>query len=125
MLDLYKRFCCGLFYFFKEKIKSDIPFFASYMFILFLLVLVVYGLDSMIYLLVQANYELTKYHVYGIVSLFAIFNYFMVFKNKSFLKFYDNRLSLLKVLVLISMIFISCLSLILIAGVRNGPPRSS
>lgn len=120
MLYLYKRFCCGLFYFFKEKVKSDIPFFASYMFTLFLLVLLIYGLDSIIYLLIKTNYELTKYHVYGIVSVFAIFNYFMVFKNKSFLALYDNRLPLLKVLILISVIFISCLSLILIAGVRNG-----
>lgn len=120
MLYLYKRFCCGLFYFFKEKVKSDIPFFASYMFTLFLLVLVVYGLDSIIYLLIESNYKLTKYHVYGIVSVFAIFNYFMVFKNEAFLKFYDNRLPLLKVLILISVIFISCLGLILIAGVRNG-----
>ena len=120
MLVWYKKFCCGVFYLLKEKAKSDIPFFATFMFTLFLFVLVVFGADSIIYFLLKTNYQLSRYFMYGLVFVFAVPNYLIVFKNKKFLDFYDKKLPHLKVLLLILLIFFLSLSLILIGGVRNG-----
>lgn len=119
MLDGYKKFCCGLFSLLKEKAKSDIPFYATFMFTLFLFVLIVFGGDSLIYLLLKSKHQLNRYFMFGLIFIVAIPNYLLVFKDKKFLDFYDKKLSHLKVTLIILLIFFLSLSLILIGGVRG------
>lgn len=119
MLSLYKQFCCGIYSLLKEKANSDIPIFATYMFTLFLFVLLVFGVDSLIFLVFKTTYQLSREWMYCMVLIFAIPNYFLVFKSSKFLEFYKSRLSHKNVIFLILLIFISSLTLILIGGVRN------
>ena len=120
MVKYYKRFCCGIFYLLKEKAKSDIPLYASFMFTIFLFVLVLYGIESLFYLLLKYNFKIDKYLAYCICFIFAILNYFLVFKDKEFLKFYDVRISTIRTVILVLVIFISNLAFILLGGVRLG-----
>lgn len=120
MIDWYKRFCCGIFYLLKEKAKSDIPFFATFMFTLFLFVLVFFGVDSIIYFLFKTKDIPNRFFVFCLILVFAVPNYLLVFKNKKFLDFYDKKISGSKVILLILLIFISSLSLVLIKGPRVG-----
>lgn len=119
MLNWYKKFCCGIFYSLKEKAKSDVPFYATFMFTLFLFILIVFGIDSIIYLFLKTKYKLSGYFIYSLIITFAIPNYLIVFKNKKFLALYDMRLSYLKVLLIVGVIFFSSLLLILKGGVRG------
>ncbi len=116
MLEWYKKFCCGVFYLLKEKAKSDIPFFATFMFTLFLFILIVHGVDSIVYLFLKIKNIQNKYITYVLVFIFAIPNYLLVFKDKKFLHFYDKKLSYLKTVLAILLIFSICLGLVLIAG---------
>ncbi len=118
MLDGYKKFCCGIFSLLKEKAKSDVPFYATFMFTLFLFVLIVFGTDSLFYLLLKTKYQLNRYLVFGLLFIVAIPNYLLVFKDKKFLDFYDKKFSHLKVTLFILLIFFLTLSLILIGGAR-------
>ena len=119
MLKWYKKFCCGLFYLFKEKAKSDIPIYATFMFTLFLFVLIVFGADSLFYLMYDTKYKLSRYLVFGLIGIIAIPNYLFVFKDKKFLSFYEYKLSQQKVIILILLIFCLSLLLILNGGVRK------
>ncbi len=120
MLNWYKKFCCGIFYLLKEKAKSDIPFFATFMFTVFLFVLILNGVESFIYILFKTQDQLSINLVYAYVFIFSIPNYLLVFKGKRFLEFYDNKLPHLRVVVILLLIFLSSLILILMGGVRNG-----
>ena len=120
MLEWYKKFCCGVFYLLKEKAKSDIPFFATFMYTLFLFLLILNGAESLILILFKTSDWLSRYVMYGLLFIFGVPNYLIVFKNKKFLDFYDKKLPHLKVVLLILLIFFSSLSLILIGGVRGG-----
>lgn len=100
MIEEYKKFCCGVFYLLREKAKSGIPFFATFMFTLFLFVLVVNGIDIIIYLLFKTKYQLGRFFVLCLMVLFAVPNYIFIFKNKKFLAFYDEKLSLYKEIIL-------------------------
>ncbi len=119
MLDRYKKFCCGIFFLLKEKAKSDIPFYATFMFTLFLFVLIVFGADSLIYILLKTKHQLNRFLVFGLIFIVAIPNYLLVFKDRKFLHFYDKKLSHLKVILIILLIFFSSLTSILIGGVRG------
>jgi len=119
MLVGYKKFCCGIFYLLKDKAKSNIPFFATFMFTLFLFVLLIFGIDSLIYLLFKTTYYLSKFLMYGLVIIFAVPNYFYVFKDEKFLEYYHKRLPSLYVLAIVVFIFVGSLVLILQGGVRN------
>jgi len=119
MLEWYKKFCCGIFSLLKEKAKSDVPFYATFMFTLFLFILIIFGTDSLIYLLLKTKYHLSRYLVFGLVFILAIPNYLLVFKDKKFLDFYDKKLSNLKVVLIILLIFFLSLISILIGGVRG------
>lgn len=119
MLEWYKRFCCGLFYFFREKAKSDIPLYATFMFTVFLYILLIFGIDSFIYFLLKSKYNIGRYFMYGLVIIFAVPNFLLVFKNRRFLEYYEDRLSVQKVILLILLIFFSSLTLILIGGRRT------
>jgi hypothetical protein len=119
MLQWYKRFCCGIFYLLKEKAKSDIPFFATFMFTLFLFVLIVYGADSLIAILLKTKYNVSRYLMFGLVFIVAIPNYLVVFKDNKFLDFYDKKLSHLKVIISILLIFVLSLGFVLMGGVRG------
>ena len=120
MLEWYKKFCCGVYYLLREKAKSDIPFFATFMFTLFLFLLIINGIDSLIFILFNTRDWLSRYVMYGLVFIIAIPNYLFVFKDKKFLDFYEQKPPHLRVVLLILLIFFSSLSLILIGGVRNG-----
>ena len=119
MLQFYKKFCCGIFYLLKVKAKSDIPFFATFMFTLFLFVLIVFGVDSLLHLLLKTKHQLSRYLVFSLIFIIAIPNYLFVFKDKLFLDFYDKKFSNLKVIVLILLIFSLSLILVLTGGVRG------
>lgn len=119
MLEWYKKFCCGVYYLIKEKAKSDIPIFATYMFTLFLFLLTINGIDSLVFILFKTRDWLSKYVMYSIVFIIAIPNYFFVFKDKKFLEIYEKKLPHIKVVLLILLVFFSSLSLILLGGVRS------
>jgi Mn2+/Fe2+ NRAMP family transporter len=90
------------------------------MFTLFLFVLVVYGADSIFYLLLKTKQQLSRYLMYCLVFIFSIPNYFFVFKDKIFLDCYDQKIPQFKLVQLILFIFILNLILILIGGIRDG-----
>ena len=118
MLVWYKKFCCGIFYLLKEKANSDIPLFATFMFTLFLFVLVTFGIESLVYLLFKTEYNLNKYIVYLLVVIIAIPNYLYVFKNSKFLDFYTEKFALPKTIIIVLFIFLCSLILVLQGGVR-------
>ena len=120
MVKYYKRFCCGIFYLLKEKAKSDIPLFASFMFTVFLFVLILYGIESLFYLLLKYNFKIDKYLAYCICIIFGFLNYFFVFQDKELLKFYHVRTTTIRTVILVSVIFISNLAFVLLGGVRLG-----
>ena len=118
VLASYKKFCCGIFYLLKEKAKSDIPLFATFMFTLFLFVLLIFGLESLIYLLLKTQYYVSRYLVYLVVAFFAIPNYFFIFKDQKFLELYTEKLAWTKIITIVLLIFVCSLTLVLTAGVR-------
>ncbi len=119
MLEWYKKFCYGLFYLFRDKIKSDVPYYATFMFTLFLFVSFIFGCESLIYILLKKGYQLNKFLVYGSVIIFAIPNYLIVFKNKDDFEKADKKLSYLTVTIISIFILVASLILVLLGGVRN------
>jgi hypothetical protein len=123
MLVWYIKFCCGIFYLLRDSAKSDIPYFATFMFTLFLFVLSMSGIESLIYLLFKTKDYLSKFLMYGIVVMFAAPNYFYVFKDGKFLKYYHKKLPSSYVLAIVILIFVGSLVLILQAGPRVVVPK--
>ncbi len=117
-MKYYKRLCCGIFYLLKEKAKSDIPLFSSFMFTVFLFILVLHSVESVFYLLLKYKFKFDKSLVWCMCIIFAIFNYSFVFRNKLFLDLYDVRISNTSTIIVISGIFISSLTFVLLGGIR-------
>lgn len=102
----------------KNKFKSDIPIFATFMFTLFLFVLFVFGIESIAYLLFKRSYKIDKYLMYLLVSIFALPNYLCVFKNRKFLFFFDRKLTNVVVILYSLSIFFISIIFILLGGTR-------
>jgi hypothetical protein len=103
----------------KDKAKSDIPFFATFMFTLFLFVLLIFGIESIVHFLLKTTFILSRYLVYLLVVVFAIPNYFYVFKDNKVLEYFDHKLSAFKTTAIILLIFVGSLVSILLGGVRK------
>ena len=103
----------------RDKANSDIPVFATFMFTLFMLMLLFYGIDSLIYLLFGTPYFLNKYIMYAILVIIAIPNYLFFFRNEKFLACYRERMPSLYVILIVFILFAGSLFLILQAGPRN------
>jgi hypothetical protein len=121
MLKLYKRFCCGLFYL-QSKVNPDVPVIMTFFATLLLFVLLVNGIDSVIFLLFKTPYFFNDPIVrYSIIVLAGIINYFLVFKDKKFLDYYRDKLPSALTLLIVVVIFGGSLALILLTGPRNLP----
>ena len=109
----YKRFCCTLYLFLRDVGRSTIPVFATFMLTLFLVQLLLYGIDSLFK--IYAN----GYVGYFVSLLFGIPNYFLVFKDSKFLAYQSKPLHPLLTLAIVVLIFGGSLALILYAGPSN------
>ncbi|ANI90302.1 hypothetical protein A9P82_13970 [Arachidicoccus ginsenosidimutans] len=89
------------------------------MFILFLFVLLFYGLDALLFLIFKTPYIFTEHIMYLIVGIFGILNYILVFKNNEFLQYTSKRLNPILTFIVIIAIFAGGLGLILYVGPRN------
>lgn len=118
---LYKKFCCSLYIFLRDHARSDIPLFATYMFTVFLFILLAHAIDSLCFLFFKTPYVLKEWVVYLLSGVFGLFNYFLVFKNRSFLKYEHDRLHPVLMFFIVVLIFGGSLGLILCAGPRNIP----
>jgi hypothetical protein len=118
-MKMYKRFCCGIYYLLRDRARSTIPVFATFMFTLFLFMLVLHGIDSLIYLLFNTPYIFNKYVVYVLLAIISIPNYLFVFRNKMFLEHYREKTPSIFVILIVIAIFAGSIFLITQAGPRN------
>jgi hypothetical protein len=116
---LYKKLCCGIFYLLRDKARSDIPIFATFVFILLLVQMSFYALESLFEIIFRKNFVLNGYVGYVISLIFAIPNYFFVFRNNKFLDYYHQKLPSIYTILIIVVVFGGSLALILLAGPRN------
>ena len=114
MINWYKRFCCGIYYFLKEKTKSTVPTYATFMFTLFLSIFLVYGADRFISVIFKTDFKISKFIMYGLLIIIGIPNYIYIFKDDKFLSFYNEKISNLNVISIILIIITLCVIMILL-----------
>src|ERR1700742_2149536 len=102
MLAAYKKFCCGIFYLLRDKARSDIPFFATFMFTLLLFQLLVYCIQSLYRIFIDTSFSYNAYEGLLISFIFGIPNYFFVFRNEKFMEYYKGRMRSRYVLLIIA-----------------------
>jgi hypothetical protein len=122
-MNLYKRFCCALYYFFRDIVRSSIPIFATFMFTLFLFTFLFYGIDTVIYLFFKTPYFFENVEMYATLILFGIFNYIFVFKNRELFEYPSKPLHPLLTIIIVTLIFGCSLAVIFYAGPRNLPTK--
>lgn len=123
MIRQYKRFCCA-FYDFQQRIgNADIAAFATFMFTVFLFEILMFGIDSLFHLLIKTPFYFNNISALIIASIFGFINYIFLFRNKKFLKYKDDPMSKLQMLIIVILIFGGSLALILIAGPTNPKVR--
>ncbi len=76
----------------------------------------IYALISAYQLLIDNSFKCDAIWGYGISLLFGIPNYFLVFKDDKFMKYFHQRLPTIYVLLIIVVIIVGSLSLKVIAG---------
>lgn len=117
----YKRFCCSI-YLWQSRINSDVPIIMTYLATLFLFMLLINGIDTVIFFIFKSPYLFNESWVrYSILLIIAILNYFLIFKDSKFLKYQTKPLHPLLTLGIVVLIFGGSLALILYAGPRNLP----
>lgn len=116
---MYKKFCCGVYYLLRDKAKSDIPFFATFMLTLFLVQLSFYGINSLYRILFDDSLQLNGYMGYSVSLIFGVPNYFFVFRNKKFMEYYKQKMPSIYVIAIVVFVFTMSLFLILQAGPIN------
>lgn len=112
----YMKLCGGIYCLLKDKAKSDIPYFGTYMFTLFLFELIMFIVDSILSLALKEKSVFSHLILYVFLIIFALVNYVYVFKNKTFMKYYDKKAAFSSVILIIFFIFISSMALVLIVG---------
>lgn len=121
MFKFYNRFCCGL-YHLQNKVNPDAPIIMTYLAVMFLSVLFINGIEGLLYLIFKTPYyfknSVTRY---SILFFWALLNYLFIFRKNKFLKYYDQRLPSIFVVLLIMIIFGGGLWIILLNGPRNLP----
>lgn len=118
MLFWYRKFCCGIYDLLKEKAKSDIPALSTFVFTIFLFLMILFGLDSIIHYFFEKVFLRNKKTIYLLVLFFSIPNYLFVFRKDMFLKYYEFRVSIVKTISIVFSIILFCLILVLLDGPR-------
>ena len=86
---------------------------------LFLFVLLIYGIDSLVFLLFKTPYIFgSSYIRYSIIVLAGILNYLLVFRKEKFLEYYRMKMPSVFVIAIVVIVFAGSLALILYVGPR-------
>ena len=86
------------------------------MFTLFLFVLIIYGIDSLLYIFSITKTYLNKYYGYLLTAMFAIPNHFYIFKDKKFLVYSNEKLPTLRIIIIVLSIFVCSIMLVIQTG---------
>lgn len=121
MLNFYKRFVCGV-YAIQSSMHHDIPMFMTFAGVIFLNLLVLMGVDSLVFILFNIARPLgNKLNMGLVLTLMGVVNYIFVFKEEQFMKYYARRIPVPVTWLIIVLVFLFGMILTTVAGPGNIP----
>ncbi|MET0637846.1 MAG: hypothetical protein ABWZ25_17580 [Chitinophagaceae bacterium] len=118
MLAAYNKFCCGIYFLFRDYTGSDVPFFATFTFTLFLVMLSFYGVENLYEILTTEPLTSTRWVGLFVSLIFGIPNYFFVFRDEKFLNYSREKVHPILVVVIVVVIAAFFLTTMGIKGPR-------